>query len=266
MKNLNAIIVAALALIAIAPSAFSDVEGKIKTTEGKIISGKIRWSQTEKEYKVTQSGANGQSLQMPVPVDKVAGLSIPRPKKLDEAIKLARSGNTAAAIPLLQPIIKEYARLKFDEEAGRYLAGCQLKSGDAKGALKTCEDIIKAKAEAAYIGELASVYWEALDRNNRSSELSRLIDKAVAEGDVSASASALIRRGDMLMKSDKPLDALKDGYARVYILYSAAKEQVPEALFKAAQAFDKLNRSVEAEKLRQELRTKYAASSWAKKL
>ena len=73
-------------------------------------------------------------------------------------------------------------------------------------------------------------------------------------------------RGVMLMEKRETLGALKDGYLRVVILYENVKEIQPEALYKAAKAFDALNQNANAERMRTKLRTKYAQSEYARKL
>ena len=73
-------------------------------------------------------------------------------------------------------------------------------------------------------------------------------------------------RGDMLMESKQPRDALKDGYLRVVILYENVRSVQPEALYKAAKAFEAIHQNPNAEKMRSILRTKYASSEYARKI
>jgi hypothetical protein len=122
------------------------------------------------------------------------------------------------------------------------------------------------KPEAAYRGELAVIYWQALLKANRSAKLGDLLKDAIAKGGREASASALVMRGDMLMERKQPRDALKDGYLRVVILYENVRTVQPEALYKAAKAFEALQQNPNAEKMRTLLRTKYPGSAYAKKI
>ena len=73
-------------------------------------------------------------------------------------------------------------------------------------------------------------------------------------------------RGDMLMERKQPRDALKDGYLRAVVLYEGVRAVQPEALFKAAKAFEALQQNPNAEKMRTILRTKYPGSEWAKRI
>lgn len=257
---------ALLALLFLVPAANAQIEGKIRTKDKQVVSGKIRWLPTKKIYVVTQTRSGGQSFDFELPLDKVDKVAVAKPAKFDAAVNAVKGGKAAAAVPVLQDIVKTYAMLQWDEPAARYLAEAQLASGDASSAITTCEGLIKTKPELAYLGELAPTYWQALLRTGKSGKLGDLITKAIAEGDREVSASALIMRGDMLMDRKEALNALKDGYLRVVVLYENVKSVQPEALFKAAKAFDTLNQTSNAEKMRTKLRTKYPSSEYAKKL
>ena len=256
---------ALLALLASAPFARAQIDGKVQLQDKQVIAGKIRWLPAKRLYVVTQS-RGGQSFDVELSPDKVARIAVPEPAKLKPAIQAVKSGKASAAIPALQEIVKTYAMLQWDEKAARSLAEAQLASGDAAGAAATCEGLIKAKPSVAYLGEVAPIYWQALLKTGKTARLDDLIVKAIAEGDPGASAAALIMRGDMLMEKKETLNALKDGYLRVVILYEGVKEVQPEALFKAAKAFDTLNQTANAERMRSKLRTRYAQSEYARKL
>lgn len=263
---IRAAALALLALLASAPFARAQIEGKILTTDNQQVAGKIRWYPAKRVYEITQTRQGGQSYTSELPPDKVKRIVTAEPAKLRPAIAAVRSGNASAAIPVLQEIVKTYAMLEWDEKAARYLAEAQLASGDAAGAAATCEGLIKAKPSVAYLGEVAPIYWQALLKTGKTAKLGDYITKAIAAGDPAASAAALIMRGDMLMEKKETLGALKDGYLRVVILYENVKEIQPEALYKAAKAFDALNQNANAERMRTKLRTKYAQSEYARKL
>ena len=156
--------------------------------------------------------------------------------------------------------------LKWDEPATRYLATAQLAAGDAAGAIKNCESLISVRPELAWKGELAPTDWQALLKTGKTAKLDDYISNAIASGDPLASASALLMRGDIFMEKKEGLNALKDGYLRVVVLYQTLREIQPEALFKAAKAFESINQNANAEKMRSTLRTKYSQSEYARKL
>lgn len=255
-----------LALAMAASTASAQIDGRILTKERKQVAGKIRWLPAKKLYVITQTGQSGQAFDLQLTPEQIERIVVAKPAKLDAAIAAVKTGKSAAAVPVLQDIVKTYAMLEWDEKAARYLAEAQLSSGDAPGAVATCEGLIKAKPEIAYLGEVAPIYWQALLKTGKTAKLDEYISKAIGAGDRGASAAALVMRGDMLMERKEPMNALKDGYLRVIILYESVKDVQPEALFKAAKAFDALNRTSNAEKMRSLLRTKYGTSEYARKL
>ena len=136
---MRAAALALLALLASAPFARAQIEGKILTTDNQQVAGKIRWYPAKRVYEITQTRQGGQSYTSELPPDKVKRIVTAEPAKLRPAIAAVRSGNASAAIPVLQEIVKTYAMLEWDEKAARYLAEAQLASGDAAGAAATCE-------------------------------------------------------------------------------------------------------------------------------
>ncbi len=247
-------------------AAAKTMRGRITRKDGTQIVGDILWRPQAKKYVVTQTRQGGQQITTDVMANEVDRVEVPKPEKLDAAINAVRSGKSSAAIPVLEAIVSQYAMLGWDEPAARYLAQAKLDAGDADAAIALCEGLIKAKPQAAYLGEMAPTYWQALLKKDKKAKLAELISKAISNGDRRASASALIMRGDMLMEQKEPLNALKDGYLRVVILYENVADVQPEALFKAAKAFEAISQNSNAEKMRSTIRQKYPKSDYAKKL
>ena len=259
---------AVLAVVMLAGTAAAQIRGTIKTTDGKTVSGQIRWLNSQKKYIVMSTRPGTQAtIEVQLTADQVADIQVPQPRELGPAIQAVRSGsNIAGAIPVLEKIIIDHTMLQRDEPAARVLAEAQLAVGKPDAAIKACERVIAIRPEAAYKGDMAVVYWQALLKANRSAKLEALLKDAIAKGGREASASALIMRGDMLMESKQPRDALKDGYLRVVILYENVRSVQPEALYKAAKAFEAIHQNPNAEKMRSILRTKYASSEYARKI
>lgn len=259
---------AVLAVVMLAGTAAAQIRGTIKTTDGKTVSGQIRWLNSQKKYIVMSTRPGTQAtIEVQLTADQVADIQVPQPRELGPAIQAVRSGsNIAGAIPVLEKIIIDYTMMQWDEPAARVLAEAQLAVGKPDAAIKACERVIAIRPEAAYKGDMAVVYWQALLKANRSARLEALLKDAIAKGGREASASALIMRGDMLMESKQPRDALKDGYLRVVILYENVRSVQPEALYKAAKAFEAIHQNPNAEKMRSILRTKYASSEYARKI
>jgi hypothetical protein len=113
------------------------------------------------------------------------------------------------------------------------------------------------------------VYWRALLRENRTSKLDDFLVQAVKSGNRLASATALLLRGDMILKGGDTQDfhirALKDGYLRVVTLYRTVKEVQPEANYKAAKSLEKLGMTARAQERRETIRKEFPGSEWAGK-
>jgi tetratricopeptide (TPR) repeat protein len=266
MKTMNMVCLCAAALLC-ADAALAQVAGIIVTPEGRKIDGTISWRPREKAYAVVQRGGNNVEILMTQ--DKIKELQIPRPNELVAAIDKIQKGDAASAIPLLEKVSKLYQMLTWDTVATRYLAEAYLKDGDADKAIDVCEGVIRFNPEAAYLGEMAPVYWDSLLKKDRSSKVEELLTQAIKSGDRSASAFAQIKRGDIILKGgDTPeiaKKALRDGYLRVVTLYKAQRDAQPEALYKAAKCFDKLGQSGRADSMRTTLKTEFGASEWAHK-
>ena len=259
-----------IALCAIASCAVSGaVTGTVTTENGHTHKGTVRWSAREKAY-VVNDGKFDNTLK----ATEVSEVSIDKPATYDAAVAQVAKGQSAAAIPALQKIVKDYSHLQWDKAAGRYLAEAYVAADKPSDALKVCNDIIDGEPSAAYRGDLAPAYWSALLSLNRRGPLEKSLEKAMKGSDRFSRGAALIMRGDIALKDggesvDACKKALTDGYLRVVFLYKdnpeIAEKLQPEALYKAARCFDKLSQSGRADFMRTELKRTYASSPWANK-
>jgi hypothetical protein len=258
-----ALIIAALAVLSIAPEARAQVQGTL-VLKGGPRSGLLRWQSSNKSYVLTDKGMDVTIL----PSD-VVKLSVVRPKELDPAIKAVRENKGADAIATLAKLATDYFMLQHDEEATRWLAEAYLQANNGADAIRAIEKITAVRPEAAYLGDLATVYWRALLRENRTSKLDDLLVMAVKSGNRLASATALLLRGDLILKDgdtqDVHIRALKDGYLRVVTLYRTVKEIQPEANYKAAKSLEKLGMTARAQERRETIRKDFPGSEWAGK-
>ena len=134
---------------------------------------------------------------------------------------------------VLEKIASDYMMLQWDKPATRYLAEAHVQAGNADKAIAVCEKVIAADPEAAYLGEMAPVYWQALIKRERLSKVEELLGKAIKTGDRPASANALIARGDLIQAgggdaNELAKKALRDGYLRVVTLYRSERSAQPE--------------------------------------
>jgi len=270
MKTSTQTAIVALAVTLITSASMAQVQGVITTPEGRKIEGMIKWKIREKAYGVTTKAAGGGApIEIEMAPANISDIDIPRPKELDASIANIQAGNAGAAIPVLEKLSTEYMMLKWDKVATRYLAEAHLKSGDADKALRVCEKVIAADPDAAYLGEMAPAYWQALLKKDRGSKVEDLMAKAIKSGDRTASANALIMRGDVILASGDTAEvakkALRDGYLRVVTLYKSEKSAQAEALYKAAKCFEKLGQTARADQMRTTLKSDFGSSEWAKK-
>lgn len=243
------------ALAAIAAANLFGVQGTISTeTDSK--TGEIKWQARNKQYVV--SIKKGQTMvDMEFKLADVASLDIPKPAGYDKAVAQVEAGQGTAAIPTLTKIVADYRMLQWDKPAGRYLALAYLASDNAQKAYDVCTPIVNEDKSAAYTGDLAAAYWQAMLKLGKTQQLETLLKKAATSGDRMASAAALNMRGDIILFTandapDKLREALRDGFLRVALMYQepeCARER-QEAMLKAAQCFDKLGQSARAERLR----------------
>ena len=257
---------------AAAATAFSAVIQGTVFTEGDQKTGAVKWNHRAKSYTITQKQGNA-SIDVEVPAADVTDLNIAKPANIDAAIAQVQKGQGAAAIGILQGIVKEYSHLQWDKIAGRYLVEAYLAANRGEDALKSAQAIIASDPGAAFVGELAPAYWQALLKLNQKPKLEAALAKAAASGDRFSSGAAFTLRGDIIMQeggesADAAKKALADGYLRVVLMYTdqpVAAKLRPEALYKAAQCFEKLGQSGRAEAMRGELKKLYPNTLWAMK-
>lgn len=260
------VVMAAMAVLASA-AAFGAITGSITTENGDTHKGALRWSARDKAYAVTTKG----NIELQVKASDVAELQVDKPEGFDAAAAKVDAGQGGSVVGVLEKIVKEYSHLEWDKTAGAYLARAYIDAGDAQKGLRTCEDVISGDPSAAFRGELAPAYWEALLKLGRTAKLESALEKAAKSGDRFSSGSALVKRGDVILAAkggDAPegvKKALTDGYLRAALLYRDVPKVRSEALYKTAQCFDRLNQAGRAEEMRTELKKAYPSSPWASK-
>ncbi len=254
MKRL---IILCLATAAVAP--LWAVQGTVNTANDSK-KGEVKWQRAKKSYLVSyKKGKTDVSAEYPL--DDVVSLEIDTPAGYEKAVENVQKGNGAAAIPVLTKIVQEYKMLQWDKPAGRYLVEAYLAAGKAQQAYDAASDIIREDKNAAWKGDLAPAYWQALLKLGKNSQLEGLVKKAAISGDRAASASALVMRGDIILatEGEKPEScrkALTDAYLRVMLMYTdePCRDARIAAMQKAANCFEKLQQASRAEQIRSQVR------------
>ena len=244
-----------MALAALAATELMAIQGTISTeTDSK--TGDIKWQPRTKSYSLTYKKGKT-DLQMEFPLAEVVKIDVAKPAGYDKAVSMVEGGQGAGAIATLSKIVADYRMLNWDKPAGRYLALAYIAANQPQKALDACQAIINEDKSAAWSGDLAAAYWQALLKLGKTSQLEGLLKKAASSGSRQASAAALNLRGDMIVAAgndspDSLKTALRDGYLRVALMYidpECSRERA-EGLLKAAQCFEKLGQVARAEHLR----------------
>ena len=167
----------------------------------------------------------------------------------------------AYVIGVLTKVVQDYKMLVWDKPAGRYLVEAYISANNAQKAFEVATSIINEDKSAAWKGDLAPAYWQALLKLGKTQKLEGLVKKAAISGDRAASANALVMRGDMILASEGTSPegcrkALTDAYLRVALMYAdePCREARVDAMQRAADCFDKLGQAARAEQLRSQAR------------
>ena len=232
------------------------IQGTV-TTDNESVTGDITWQPRAKSYLIAKG-----KISKEFKLAEVVSLNVPKPEGYDKAVQMVENGQGASAVGVLSKIVADYRMLQWDKQAGRYLAMAHLAAGNAQKAYEACESVIAEDKSAAYTGDMAAAYWQALLKLGKTEQLEKLLKKAATSGNRAAAAAATVLRGDMIVaaSNDAPDElkrALRDGYLRVVLMYQDAEcvRERGEAMAKAAACFDKLGQSARAEQLRAQAKT-----------
>lgn len=244
------------AAVALAASSLWAVQGTIYTDKDQK-SGDIRWQPASKSYAVTVKRQGGAPITVQYALEDVTRLSIPEPAGYEKAVAMVQRGQGGAAVGTLSKIVQEYKMLTWDKLAGRYLVEAYLAANNAQKAYETAQGIIRDDRDAAWSGDLAPAYWQALLKIGKKSQLENCLKRAASAGDRAASAAALVMRGDIILADGGDnlaayRSALTDAYLRVVLMYgdSACREARRDAMQRAAICFDKLGMAARADAMR----------------
>jgi len=251
----GAFAVAAVLLLAYGAQGASVLHKK----NGQAIDAKsIRWRALTKEYQVDF----GDGSVVPVALADVESVEVDKPADLDKAEALMASKSYEAAIPLLDGVATQYAMLQWDTTARELLARAYCAKGDFKKAVQVLEDYFTVVPKDQAPDAFRDMYWIALLGAQRGATLKTDVEDAIKGGSKTLAPLAVLRRADLAKSESRREDAFLD-YMRVALLYNAAKDVQPEALFKAAQVLDATN-DRRADELRKRLATQFPGSPYAR--
>ena len=162
-----------------------------------------------------------------------------KPADFDRARQLAAQKNFDEALKLLQPIVQNFRFLEWDNNARVLIAQIQTAKGDPAAAAATFDDLFRNNPDAKKDEAILWAYFDALLGAKLYDRLGSQLDELIAKGPRPAAARAQVMRGDIKMAQGQVEGALTD-YLRSAILFESEKAVQPEAIFKAAEALDRL--------------------------
>lgn len=236
---------------AIAVSSTWAVVGVIKSN-GDVKKGDIKWNSRAKAYELKAG-----KISLTYELDKIESLEIEKPKNFDNLVKAVEAGSGSSAVKELTQIVSDYKMLQWDKTAARYLVDAYLQMNQPQKAFEAARVVIAEDPTAAYKGDMAPSYWQALLATNQKSRLENCLNKAVGEGSRPLSAEALMMRGDILVKesgesAETLRKALVESYLKVALLYNdaACVNERRKAMLKCADAFAKIGMDDHAQNMR----------------
>ena len=258
-RSVKAVMIMAVMLFAAVSQSYAIKGVIVKSANNENMKGDIRWQQSKKEYLITTGG-----ITMTLTPAQVKEVRVAKPAGFDKAVKDVRAKRYDAALPVLEKIMRDYKMLGWDVKATGYAAEAQLGMKNPAKAIMLCEKLIRNNPQAAYQGEMAEIYWQALVEGDRKATLRKIMAKAIKDGPRELVPLVQIRRADVDMKAGNYKEALVDGYLRTAVFFEDSERYAPEAIYKAMQCFQQLNEPTNAEKMRKKLITDFPNSEYNK--
>jgi len=261
---------AALWALCLATCLAAEPRVLIFTTENRQYNGTARWMSVQKQFLVSYTqGTTPMTVELSPEQIAWDKLKVAKPDNWDAIAKaVSGAGDNVPAKTLadLAGVMMDYAMLEYDILAAREMMRIHLREGRPADAMKVANELLFVRPDAASVTEAAPLIWDAMLQTRKTDGLEGLLSLAIQHGSRAIAAQASLVRGDLLKADGRDRDALKDGYLRVITLFKSERAIQPEALYKAALAFDALQEVQYAEKMRQELLSKFADSDQARQL
>ncbi len=162
-----------------------------------------------------------------------------RPPEMDRATQLVAGRQYDEAIKLLEDVAVRFRFLDWDNQARAMLPRVHAAKGDYSAAISAYDRLFALSPKSREDGEIMWSYRQILLEAKQYDKLEPLLSQVIA-GDTRADAArAQIMRGDVRM-SQNQVEAAALDYLRTVVLFASEKASQPEAVFKAADALEKL--------------------------
>jgi TolA-binding protein len=162
-----------------------------------------------------------------------------KPAEIDRATQLAEGKQYDDAIKLLEDVIVRYRFLDWDNQARAMLPKIYVKKGDYTSAIGAYDKLFAASPKTKEDVELQWGYRQTLLDAKQFDKLEQQLSGVISAGPRADAAKAQIMRGDAKLAQGQVESAALD-YLRTVVLYANESDVQPEALFKAADALEKL--------------------------
>lgn len=167
--------------------------------------------------------------------DQVVRAVADRPPEIASAQQKMKAKDFQGAVGDLEKVVTDYRFLQWDIEASKLLMQVYPMVGNHAKVIEMYEAL-----DEADVGPSSQIaYFQALLNQKKYDKLDGLLDKTIASGERSAAAVAQNIRGDIKVAQGDMESAVLD-YLKTALVYKSEKEAHPEALYKAAEALEKL--------------------------
>ena len=183
----------------------------------------------------------GGSFERRYPIPDIARLDFPEPEALDEAQKLLTAGQSAPALALLDPVVRQFAPYAktpgshWPRAAQLRLQGLLL--GTDSAAISSAARELMQSGLGPDITGTAKLALAQLDARAGQEDLANImLEEIVREATPEVQARAWLLRGDLAAARSAHTEAL-EAYLRVPAFYGTLDELMPAALLGAARAY-----------------------------
>lgn len=231
------VISAAAAGLALAPSAYSQ---RYQLKDGTILQAAdvtLGSGSLIQQVKIPSGG----SFERRYPLGDILRLDFPEPEALDEAEKLVVAGKGDEALPLLEPVYRQFAPFakipgSHWPRAARLRLQALLLGTDNAAITSASRELMQSGLGPDFTG-VAKLALAQLDaRAGRESLANIMLEEIVREAPPEIQARAWLLRGDLAAARASHAEAL-ECYLRVPAFYGTIDELMPAALLGAARAY-----------------------------
>ncbi|MBU1695284.1 MAG: tetratricopeptide repeat protein [Verrucomicrobia bacterium] len=162
-----------------------------------------------------------------------------KPAEWDKVVQLVQGKKYDDAITQLNDLARRYRGLGWDVQSISLLARVQVMKGDPAAAITAYETLFRNNPGSKDNPDVAWPFRQALLDAKQFDRLNTDLTEVIAKGSRTDAAKAQVMRGDVKMAQNQAEGAVMD-YLRTVVFFGSEQAVQPEALFKAAEALEKL--------------------------